>query len=435
MLISGIITTAINILTTHTLLTRRKSILYCFIAFILCILVELAVIIPSMLYIKDPLITKNVVFSASIVFIIYIHLVFEESIQKKIFTMLSIYILSTVSLYVSVITIRLFTHIIDGIHLDDFIYGFRILLELSALAAIYFKMKNTYKRILRSVPDRTAIFMSVYTLIANLVLLNDYPTAFPHFRYFDSLFEMLIFLILIVLGYLLVFEGISSASRMVSMQYNYRIVENQVELQRQNYRRLNESLEQLSALKHDVRHHFSAIKSMLNEKKYEPALKYIEQFNQNELSRTLPALCENFTVDSIIKYYFSIAKERNIDFIADLNIPEDISINPIDLCVVLGNCLENAIDACDKLRDVTEKYIRIASRIVNSYLVLQIVNSFDGTVKKDGETFLSTKNEAAHGIGLSSIKETVSRSRGNVDIKHTNHEFQVDIIMECPETL
>ena len=433
MLIYGFFITILNIITTHALLTRRKSITYCFVAFILNTLFVLSIIIPSMRYIPNSTIVKYIIFCAAFLYVIYVYLVFEESIQKKIFTMLSICILSTISLFVAVITIRLFI-VIDGNYLEDIIYNFRFFLQLLALAAIHYKMKNPYKKILKLVTDKTINFMSLYPLTAYLVLINNYPTTFPHFRYFDSFYEMLVFIALIILGYFIAFKGISSASQMVSLQYNYKIIENQVELQRQNFKTLNESLEELNALKHDVRHHFYAIKSMLNEKKYEHALKYIEQFNQNELSITIPTLCENFTADSIIKYYFSIAISKNIDFKTNLNIPENININSIDLCVVLGNCLENAIEACDKLEDHNKKYINFTSQIVNSYLLIKITNSFDGAIIRNSDNLQSTKNEPWHGVGLLSVSETVINNyKGDLNIKYTENQFEVDIIMNIKE--
>ncbi len=140
-------------------------------------------------------------------------------------------------------------------------------------------------------------------------------------------------------------------------------------------------------------------------------------------------MCQNFIADSILKYYFSIAINKGIDFKANLNIPEDIGINPLDLCVVLGNCLENAIEACDKLGGDNKKYISSTSKIINSHLALKIINSFNGNIIKNGETVQSTKNEAFHGIGITSIKETVNKYKGNLDIKYNDHEFQVDIVM------
>lgn len=428
MLLSAFLVTILNILTTHALLTRKKTIAYCFFTFILNSIFAFGVAVFSIKYISDPAITKYILYFFAFSYIIYIHLVFNESIQKKIFTMFSISALSNISFFVAATCLNLFTERFPEINIELAIYTVRIFIQIIFVVIIYFTMRKHYQKVLRLVNDKTANFMSLYPLIAYFVLINNYPINFQ-FRNFNSPYDMFLFLTLMILGYLFVFIGVSSASKVISLGYNYKIIENQIELQRQNYKILNNSLEQLNTLKHDIRHHISSIKQMLTEKKYEQAQKYIEQFNQNELSKTIPTLCQNFTADSIIKYYFSIAVNKDIDFRTNLNIPEDININPLDLCVILGNCLENAIEACDKLEHGNKKYISLASQIVNSHLVFKIINSFNGNIIKNGELLQSTKNGASHGIGISSIGETVNKYKGNLDIKYTDHEFQATIIM------
>lgn len=429
MLLSAFFVSILNILTTHTLLTRKKSIMYCFIAYILNSLFAFSVAILSIKYIHNPTILKYILYSAGFMYIIYTHLVFKESIQKKTFTMLSISMFSTIAFFIATTLVKLFGGIVDERYIQSVIYISRFCLQILLLVVIYFRLGNSYKKVLSLVSDKTISFMSLYPMIGYLLLVNNYPTSFPNFRNFNTLYDMFLFLVFIISGYLLVFAGISSASKIISLQYNYKIIENQVELQRQNYKILNESTEKLYALKHDTRQHFSAIKSMLDEKKYKQTLDYIEQFNQNELTKSIPTLCQNFTADSIIKYYMSIAINKEIEFKTKLNIPEDIHINSLDLCVVLGNCLENAIEACEKVSPDNKKFIEITSQIVNSHLVIKIINSFNGLVIKTGETIHSIKNEASHGIGIISVKETVNKYKGNVDIKYTIDEFEIDVIM------
>jgi signal transduction histidine kinase len=339
---------------------------------------------------------------------------------------------STIMLFLTTSLVSIFIRNIDEKSIQDLIYILRICIQLLLLPAVYYWLCNPYKKVLGLVPDKIINLMSLYPVIAFLLLINTYTAPFGGFNNFNSRHEVFLLLAFIILGYFLVFAGISSSSRMISLQYNYKIIENQVELQRQNYKKLNESLEQLYAAKHDFKHHISAISTMLQQKKQKDVLEYIEQFNKNELSKTLPTLCHNFTADSIIKYYMSLAISKNIDFRHQLNIPEDISINPLDLCVVLGNCLENAIEACEKLGYDHKKAIEIVSHIVDSHIIFKIKNNYDGQIIKVGEIIHSSKNDytyGIHGIGLNSVKETVAHYKGNLDIKYTQDVFEVDIIM------
>jgi sensor histidine kinase regulating citrate/malate metabolism len=147
------------------------------------------------------------------------------------------------------------------------------------------------------------------------------------------------------------------------------------------------------------------------------------------LTKTIPVLCSNYAADSIIKYYMSLAISKNIDFETDLTIPETIGINSLDLCVILGNALENAVEACEKLNAARDKNIIVTSKIVKNHIVLVITNSYNGEIDTSGDVIKSAKSGPGHGIGLSSIRQTVNKYNGNLDIKYTPDTFEVAIIM------
>lgn len=429
MILSSILNSILSALIDHTLLTRKKSKMYCFIIFILTTLLTLTIGLLARKYIHNLILLKYVYYFAASISLLYIYLIFNESLLKKIFTMFSSYMFSAISLFLATLFADIFSGMLEKNDIQNLIYIIRICLQLLLLLLLYFGLNKPYKKVLGVVSDKTITFISLYPITAFLLLINYYGTSIGNFKEYSSIYDIILIVVFITIGYILVFVGIISASKIISLQYNYKILENQVELQRQNYKTLNQSLEQLYAVKHDVRHHFSAIRSLLDEKKYSKALEYLLQFNQNEIVKGLPTLCRNFTADSIIKYYMSISLNKAIEFIPNLDIPEDININSLDLCIVLGNSLENAIEACEKLEHNNKRYIKITSQIVNSHLVFKIINSFNGKVTKNGKIIQSTKNEPFHGIGIANIKETVIRYKGNLDVKYTKHEFEVDIIM------
>jgi two-component system sensor histidine kinase AgrC len=431
MILSSVLVCAINTLTIHTLLKRKRTIFYCSNAFILTTLFVTFIAVLIQKFITDPVILRYISFIAFF-YIIYIHLVFHESILKKIFTMFTIWMFSSIILNLVISVAEILSANVSELYIQNLLFIIRIFIQVLLLPATYFWLSKPYKKVLGIVPDKTISFMSLYPVISFLLLVSNYTTTFGYFRNFNSQYDMLLFLFFISLGYVFVFTGINSSSKVLSLRYKYKIVENQVELQRQNYKTLYESTEKLNAMQHDFRHHISAIKTMIDEKKYKHALGYIEQFNQNNFSKTLPKLCANFTADSIIKYYMSLAIGKNISFKTDLHIPEDTKINPLDLCVILGNCLENAIDACEKLSDETIKYIQLKSEIVGKYIIIDITNSFNGKIVKVDNVIKSSKDQHSndlYGIGLSSISETVKKYNGNVDIKYTNDKFEITIII------
>ena len=378
--------------------------------------------------IKNPIVAKYALAFIAFLYIGYIYFIFSESVTKKIFTMFSAWIFSLITLFLAIPVMESFSNI-DVKYIQTISYLFRLIIQLLFLIICYFWLSKPYKRVIGIVSNKTISFMSFYLVLAFLILINNYETSFADLRNFNSIYDIFLFLGLIILGYVIVFASISSSSKAISLKYDYKIIENQVEFQRQNYKTLNESLNRLYALKHDVRHHISTIETMVGQQKCKETLEYIELFNQTQLSKTIPTLCNNFAADSVIKHYMSLAINKKIDFKADLIIPEDISINPLDLCVVLGNCLENAIEACDKLSVETKKSIELMSKIVGTHIIFMITNTFNGQIVKIDNMIKSSKDGNTHGIGLSCVRETVNKYNGNLDIKYSEDKFDITIIM------
>lgn len=432
MIILSSLISLLNMIATHILLTRKRSIKYCIVAYILNTVGFYIAVMFTKRYITDPYILKYILYFLAFLFIIYICLVFEESISKKIFAMFSIWLFSTVLLFIAIAILDASPVNADVNTFQYLVYVIRICLEALLLPVVYFKVSKLYKKVMIIIPDKMVNLMSLYPVTSFFLIIKNNQVTYGQHPDLNSVFDVPLVLVLISLGYMLIFVGIASSSKAISLKYNYQIIENQVELQRQNYQKLNESLQQMYTAKHDFRQHISAIRSMMQQEKLKEALEYIEQFNQNELSNILPTLCHNFVADSIVKYYMSLAISKSIIFQPQLNIPEEIGIKPLDLCVVLGNCLENAIEACEKLGNEKEKTIKIESHIVGALLVIKILNNYNGQIIKFGETIQSTKNDASHGthgIGLNSVFEIVHRYNGDLDIKYTQDEFEVDIIM------
>ncbi len=382
MFLYSLVISVLNTLSVHTLLNKKRPIWYCILLFILNTFMIYLLVFVIKKNLGGSVFEKYALTFSAFLYIIYICLVFQESFSKKLFTMFSIWILSLITFYFSIPISKALSPLIGEQFLQDLSYFFRFLVQILFIVISYFVLNKKYKKILDVVSNRTIIFMSLYLFMAFILLIYRYEISFATYTNFNFVYEMLLNLILIIWGYVIVFTGISSSSRIISLMYDYQMIENQVELQRQNYSTLTESLNQLYAHKHDERYHINAIESMVRQQSYKEALEYIEQYNRNEISTTIPTVCKNFVADSIIKHYMGIAIRKNIAFKTDLIIPEDIAINSLDLCIVLGNSLENAIEACELLTNDQDKYIELIAKIVGTHIVLQITNSFYGYIVK-----------------------------------------------------
>jgi sensor histidine kinase YesM len=359
--------------------------------------------------------------------------VFKESFSKKIFTFFSIWVFTNISFFAS-------TLVVNSLFVQDFatsktiIISIRLFVQAAFLPILYFYFRKPYKNMLEIVPDKTINIMCFYLILGFLLLIYNYDFSSMYFTNIKISLGAVLFILYEVLGYAVVMIAAISVSKNVLLKVEYKVIENQVELQRENYKALSEAIQNIYALRHDARHHILFIKTMIEEKNYDKALEYIRQFNEHEINITIPTLCENFTADSIIKYYMSIALEKNIELKTQLTIPDDININNLDLCVVLGNCLENAIDACDRIIDQKKKYIYFQSKILGSHIVFKITNSFNGEILIFNKGLISTKENRGHGIGLANVQNTVNKYKGSLDFKYSDDEFNVDIVMNIKGT-
>jgi sensor histidine kinase regulating citrate/malate metabolism len=134
----------------------------------------------------------------------------------------------------------------------------------------------------------------------------------------------------------------------------------------------------------------------------------------------------NVAVDGLLYNYLCKAAVSNIDFkyTGKLNIN---GIADMDLCVILGNALDNAFAGCLTLPD--NRKVTLVTQIEKSTLFLNIKNTFDGKIEKKENLILSRKRENSEGIGLKSIKSICDKYRGTLELKWDKDTFVILIIL------
>lgn len=421
-------TICLNIGYTHLLLTKKTNIKHTFFILLVNYLISLFIYTFSYTFLRDTIFHQGLLYISGFCFIIYIFLVFEESNSKKIFTMITIWLFSNLILIISNYIIMLFPIMDSNLYIFSSIL-LRNFIQLVIMPIMYLYFKRTYKQMLRLVSNKVINIISLYSIIIFIFLIRYYEFYSYNFNNSYGFFNSLLFIVIIILSYIIIFITISSVNRNMELEYKFKIIDTQIELQKQNYIKLNESIKKYYAFKHDIHHHFLVIKLMMDAKNYIAASEYLEKFNKNEISQNIGALCNNFTVDSILKYYTGIATNYNIDFKVCVNIPQDINIDNLDLSIVIGNCIENAIEACNRIIDKSQKYIYIKAEIKGFNLVLKINNSFNGQVVKLDKIIKTSKKVQGHGIGLSNVRKIAEKYNGFFDLKYTDCEFEVNIVM------
>ena len=128
-----------------------------------------------------------------------------------------------------------------------------------------------------------------------------------------------------------------------------------------------------------------------------------------------------------MRLYVKEAKAISAKVTVNIHIPAETGINDADLCVVFGNCLKNAVEACGRLPR-GEGFITVKAQFDGDMLGFTVDNSFDGEIRKDGDLFLSGKREGA-GIGIASVRAVARKYGGLTRFEAKDGAFQASVLL------
>ncbi len=182
----------------------------------------------------------------------------------------------------------------------------------------------------------------------------------------------------------------------------------------------------LSLIRHDIKNHLFMLKSFYEKGEIDSYRNYFDivlsKINKKE------EVCKsgNLVVDSIINY--KLRNINDINLYIDVCIPKKLEISDVDMTVVLGNLLDNAIRA---VKEADRKKLQITMRYNKGRLILQIENAYKVIIKSQGKLQTTKKEKQGHGIGLESVREVVERYDGIIQIDCKDNMFVVTAILYC----
>jgi len=281
------------------------------------------------------------------------------------------------------------------------LYWFHI---ITPLAFVVFALYLLWEYIMyRSHGARQFVVPVVVLAVSTILeLLNYYINTVYTFTVFFQLSFLVFIVSLGIISGNYVRRSFNAIAEKARLEYQVEAIERQLEMQRQQYAKITEHNDAIKAQRHDLRHHIAAIKGYCSSNNNEGLHLYLEKLLKDIPSDDGIIFCENFAVNAVASHYFSLARKFEINISEKLAIPaENGIVQDSDLCIIIGNLLENAIEACKKVTP-GERFIRINSKMNYETLVIAMDNSFSEKLNTLGGIFLSTKREG-EGMGLSSV--------------------------------
>lgn len=205
-----------------------------------------------------------------------------------------------------------------------------------------------------------------------------------------------------------------------------RIERFQSELIEKQVREIQNMYRQVRGWRHDYRNHINNMKTQLSEGNYDKLSDYL-----NELADDLDTVdtvikTGNVMADAILNSKLNVAEKMNIKLNVKANVPDKLPMSDVELCSMLGNILDNAVEACGTLPE-EERFMRVYIGKLKGQLYLSVQNSA-GKVRKSKNTYLSTK-EGEHGYGLFRIDRVAKKYGGYVNRQNEEGVFATEIMV------
>ena len=209
-----------------------------------------------------------------------------------------------------------------------------------------------------------------------------------------------------------------------------KLVEYQTEQSEKHLNEVRSIHKEMRGYKHDFHHHLQALKGQLEAGEVDRALAYIEQLDNQLMNVDTLLKTGNVSLDAILSAKIAQAKAENIAVTVKANVPDALTISDLELSIIIGTLLDNAIEAC---RTVTgERFIRIFISMKGTMLYFSMLNAAGAKKKKTGSLF-ATHKDGVHGFGLRRAEAILEEHGGWVKYNSEDGAFTSEFLVPAVE--
>ncbi len=196
------------------------------------------------------------------------------------------------------------------------------------------------------------------------------------------------------------------------------------ELIQKYYLEVENMYQKMRGWRHDYRHHIQTIKVHMANGEIDEIGAYLDMLDDDLTNVETVIKTGNRMADAILNSKLSLAAQKEIKVKAEANIPVSLTVSELDLCTVIGNLLDNAMDACMEL-PIEERLIRIYMEMKGNYLYISVINTAGGRKKT---SYRTTKGEG-HGFGLKRIDMIVKKYGGYITRASEDEAFSTEVLL------
>lgn len=237
-------------------------------------------------------------------------------------------------------------------------------------------------------------------------------------------------IIIMVIINIAIFKFYELMSEQLEIKRWSTVYEQQLDLYIKHIHEKERMLARVREQEHDIKQNLFVILDMAREEESDAMISFIENLiYEGEYASSIICDSGNGIIDSMINYKYMTASMKNIKFEVDINIPMELTFRGPDLCIIIGNSLDNAIEAAEKVKK--NAIIDFFMKYEKGVLSIVIKNSYDGILKRDKSNRLITvKSDAEnHGIGIKTMERAIEKYNGSLLFEQENQFFITKVLL------
>ena len=296
---------------------------------------------------------------------------------------------------------------------------------------VHFWLKKRARQIFGSLSARFCLLVAAYpALFLFIQLISErvlFPYGIPSGQSQSLLLFFLVLCVSLLLLYVLTLNSTAQIVKRKQTEEELTFARQMISKQREHYNQTLDYIEQVRIIRHDFRHHIHALLYMDKEQQ----VKYLKNLQKELETSEQKIFCENQAVNGLIQEYAVRAEKAGISFTARLDLSAHIPIDDLTLCIVIGNLLENAMEASKKMEK--DSFIRIQARMDGDHLLMLVENAYNGSIQEKNGNILSSKKDG--GLGMLSIQRILNRPGDEFDVYFNDDTFtaMVQIGTDIPQ--
>jgi len=203
-----------------------------------------------------------------------------------------------------------------------------------------------------------------------------------------------------------------------------------LEMETHYYKEINAMYSDIRKWRHEYRNNLIALRALVERGEKSEAILYIDNINTRPINDNYLLQTGNLVLDSVVSSKIIYAHTYGIEIEMHAVYPENNNLEDSDLCAIVGNLFDNAIEACQSINNSNhKKFINFSLFAKGKNMTISIANNFEGVLKKEGSNYITSKDKRFHGIGIKYIDSIVDKYHGHVLREHEDNVFETHIII------